>query len=65
MKDLTWMLIGIAAMVGAAALTATGDLPGEVFAGLAATVVTAIFGERRTDAVRKSWEDWAAKELDK
>ena len=65
MKDLTWMLIGIATIVSAAALTATGDLPGEVFAGLAATAITAIFKDRETDKVRASWEAWAAKEAEK
>ena len=59
LRDLTWLLIGIAAIVGAIGLTAADKLPSEVMAALLATVITAIFGERETNKVRKSWEQWA------
>ena len=57
-KDLSWLLIGLAAVVGAAGLTATGDLPPAVFTGVVMTVVTAIFGERRVSSNDKSWAEF-------
>jgi len=64
-KDVTWGLIGLATVVGTVALTAMGKLPTEVMASIVSIVITAIFKERETDKVRKSWEQWAREREDK
>jgi len=62
MRDLTWMLMGIAAIVGGVALTAMEILPTEVMAGAIMTIVTAIFGHQQYQALDKSWQEFYDKE---
>jgi len=58
MKELTWMLMGIAAIVGGIALTAMEILPTEVMAGAIMTIVTAIFGHQQYKTLDKSWQEF-------
>jgi len=57
-KGAVWLLVGLAVVVSVAVLTAMGRMPAEVMAAIAATAVTAIFGERKYDALDKSWAEF-------
>ena len=58
LKWATWLLIGLASIVGLITLTAMGIVPPEPLLVITATVVTAIFEEKKYAALDKSWQDW-------
>ena len=58
LKWATWLLIGLASIVGLITLTAMGIVPPEPLLVITATVVTAIFEEKKYAALEKSWQDW-------
>ena len=58
LKWATWLLIGLATIVGLIALTAMEIIPPEPVIAISAMVVTAIFEEKKYAALDKSWQDW-------
>ena len=58
LKWATWLLIGLACIMGLIGLTAVDKMPSEVLAALAATIITAIFEEKRYTNLDESWHRW-------
>jgi len=63
LKWATWLLIGLAIVVGYTALVAVDKAPAEPLIAIASAAVTAIFEERKYFALDKSWQQWYEKTI--